>query len=208
MSDNKTGENREMEAHRALVADLLPGGNLRPLFESESCLLCNTPEKNPRELYALTDMGHKEPEGEKTSAIGLKVKTKVGSMAPLQIACCSRCRKNYRIAANLRLGIVLLLVALSLLLLTRQSIEGALSSVHSLLPVIAFIAMIPISWGIGTAAANAFIKKKAQETEFDIEEIPFIQQMVDRGWFQLYGKKQVSQLVFSKERLKGDWFTK
>lgn len=195
------------EARRAMVASMLPGGNLRPLFESEHCLLCNRSQPNPRELYAVTDMGHKEPESKKTSAIGLRVKTKIGSLVPLQIASCPQCRHNFRIASNLRLLLTIALVVFSLLVLSIDPIETALLDVHPMLPVIFFLVMIPASWLIGTLVSRSYIKRKSAETHFDIEEIPFVRQMVDLGWFQLYGKQDVSRLIFSKERLKGDWFT-
>lgn len=195
------------EARRAIVASMLPGGNLRPLFESKHCLLCNCSQPNPRTLYAVTDMGHKEPEGKKTSALGLKVKTKVGSLVPLQIASCPQCRHNFRVASNLRLLLSIALVVLSLLAISFDPVETALLGVHPMVPVILFVAMIPVSWLIGTFASRSYIKRKSAETHFDIEEIPFVQQMVDLGWFQLYGKQDVSRLIFSKERLKGNWFT-
>ena len=203
----KDDEEMDLEERRPIVADMLPGGNLKPLYESEHCLLCSRPQPYPRELYAITDLGHKEPEGRKTSAIGLRVKTKVGSLVALQIASCKHCRKNYRIASNLRLFLMILLIAGSVMLLSLGPIAAALTSVHPMLPVILFLLMIPLSWLIGTLARNAFMRSKQSETHFDIEEIPFVQQLVYKGWFQLYGKQPVSRLIFSKERLKGNWFT-
>ena len=99
------------------------------------------------------------------------------------------------------------LIAGSLLLLSLDPIENALMSIHPLVPVIVFLAMIPLSWFIGTWVRNSFIRSKSGETHFDIEELPFVRQLVDQGWFQLYGKQPVSRLIFSKERLKGTWFT-
>ena len=196
----------EEKRRRKIVETLLPDGNVRPLFTSETCLLCKD-QPQPRELYAITDMGHKEPKSKKSSAIGVRVRAKVGSLVPLQIACCKRCRKNYRIASYLSLVVMLVVIVLGLLLLSLAPVARALEKAHEATPLLLFIATVPVGWLLGRVAAQAFIKAHSHQTKFDIGEIPFVARMEAAGWFPLYEGKEVSRLVFSKERLKGDWFT-
>jgi hypothetical protein len=198
---------QEEARRRKIVEQLLPDGNVRLLFESETCLLCNdTP--HPRECYAVTDMGHVEPKGKKSSAFGFRVKTKVGSMVPLQISCCSRCRRNYRIASYLSLVVTVLVIGLTLLLLALPAVERALVGISDAVPLIIFLLSVPIGWAAGRLACMQYIKAKSRETKFHIDEIPFVARMEAVGWFPLYDSKDVSRLIFSKERLSGDWFTK
>lgn len=188
------------------VSRLLPGGDVAPLFASETCLFCKGDRPNPRTYYGITDMGHAQPESQKTSALGFRVKTKVGSMVPLQIAACAHCRRNHLIASYLKLVTIVVLMALSLLVLTLPPISKALLSVHEGLSLLVFVAMLPISWLLSMMLTNRFIAKHSAETRFDIAEIPFVQRMIEMGWFPLYDGGSVSRLVFSKKRLSQGWF--
>lgn len=197
----------EEEARRRdIVESLLPGGNVKPLYESPVCLLCEK-DPLPRDGYAVTDMGHPDPPGKKSSAIGIRVKTKVGSMVPIQIACCPRCKKNYRIASYLSLVVTIVTIVLAIGILAIPGVNRALLNANEALPLILFVISIPLGFLLGRLFSNAFIKKKSAETKFNIAEIPFVARMEAMGWFPLYdSKSEVSRLVFSKERIKGDWF--
>ncbi len=188
------------------VKRLLPGGDVSPLFESETCLLCKGDHPRPRSYYAITDMGHKEPEGKKTTALGFRVKTKVGSMVPLQIAACPHCRKVHMTAAYLKLVTIVAIMAAALLILTLQPVAKVLLSLHESFSLLIFLAMIPVSWAVGTTLNNRYIAKHSVETRFDIAEIPFVHRMIEMGWFPLYDSGKTSRLVFSKKRLSQGWF--
>lgn len=195
--------------HRALVADMLPDGNVKPLYESETCLLCKDPEDTrSRTCYAVTDMGHKEPPGTKPSAIMLRVKTKVGSIVPLQISCCDRCKRNHRIASFLQMATMIIIMGLGLLIMSRPSVSAQLYEINEAMGLILFVLLLPISYLIGKVLTRAFRLQTGKKTRFDIRELPLIAQMVERGWFPL-NKNTMSEpvVIFSKERLKKGWFT-
>lgn len=206
IKNKSSKEDLDIEEHRALVASMLPNGNVRPLFESEICLLCQK-EAQKRTCYAVTDMGNKEPEGTKPTALMIRVKTKIGSILPLQIACCDRCKRNHRIDSLIMMLIMLITLGVGLFVLSRSSVAAALYSVNKGLSFIIFLALIPISFGVGKLLRVIFRKKAEKETIFNVCEIPFVVQLTDRGWFPLNtNAEKEPTLVFSKEKLKKGWF--
>lgn len=209
--EEKSQQRREFEERaeydRNLVESMLPGGNLRPLFESETCLLCRNDPPLKRGYYAVTNMGNVEPKGTKVSAIGLKVKTRIGSIVPLQIACCPQCKRNHMIASMMNVVIMIAMLGISLLVLAIPQVYSTLNRIHEATSLIAFVVMIPLSYVVGKVCTRVFIKNAAKVTVFDISEIPFVKQMVDRGWFPLnLNGNKVASLIFSKTRLTTGWF--
>lgn len=204
---SKEEYNGPTEDDIAFVKAMLPDGSVKELFESESCLICNE-EALPRDGYAICDMGHKEPEGTRRSVIGLKVKTKVGSIVPLQISCCKRCRRNHRIASFLSLFTTLIIVGLGIGIMAVPSVAAALYNINEAMSLIIFILLIPAGYFLGRLFALLFKRAMAKQTKFNVLEIPYIAKMAERGWFPLnINADKEPQLIFSKDRLKRGWFT-
>lgn len=208
-SKKKDSDDLSESEHRALIEAMLPGGNLKPLYESETCLLCDDEDDiRKRTCYAVTDMGHQEPPGTKPSALMLRVKTKVGSIVPLQIACCDRCKRNHRIASFMQMATMIVIMGLALLVMSRPAVSAKMYEINEALGLILFVLLLPVSYLIGKLLMRAFRTKAGKKTRFDIRDLPLVQQMMEREWFPL-NKNATGEpvIIFSKERLKKGWFT-
>ena len=188
-----------------VVRSLLPEKGVSPLFESETCLFCRNEPKGKREWYATTDFGHVEPRGTKSNIFGFKTKTKLGSMVPLQISCCGRCKKVYNISDMLTVICMGIAVVVCLLLLAIAPIKNFVLGINELAPLLSLIFLILIGYVVGKVITSSYVAKQSKYVIFDIAEIPYIAELLDRGWFSIYGDGK-NRLIFSKERLKKGWF--
>ena len=114
-NDNAAGIKADIDA----IESLMPEGGMARFFEGEECVLCKGEKKNRADCYAMADIGHPEPKREGRNAIGLKTKLRIGSMLPVQLSCCSNCRKKHNAASN-REAAVTLTVAI-IMLASRKS---------------------------------------------------------------------------------------
>jgi hypothetical protein len=189
------------------VIRLLPEEEgLARLRESSACCLCKGEHKGRREFYAIADYGHPEPKGKRSSALGIKVKTQVGSIVPLQIACCRRCKNNHTVAAYMQMVVTVLLVALGLIVMSIPPIASRINEISEMIPLAVFVALIPIGMILGKACRKRYIKKKSRETIFNLNEIEYVSRMCGKGWFPLSGREE-GRLMFSKKPLKNSWFS-
>ena len=192
------------------VRQLLPRGNVSDLFESETCLLCRS-DKRAKSGYALTDFAHKEPEHEHRNVIGMKVKSNVGSIVPLQIACCDRCRRNVRYVNNIMFFLAVIGTGAALALVSIQGIREPLEKINEMLPFGIFAAISALSVLLGKLASILAYKKRGKDTVLDANEVPFIAEMREAGWFCATqvssGRESRPRLIFTKERLKRGWFS-
>lgn len=188
-----------------VVRSLLPAQGVAPLFESETCLLCRNEPKGKREWFATTDFGHIEPRGTKSNIFGLKTKAKLGSMVPLQIACCSRCKKAYNLSDMLTVISMGIAVVVCLLLLAIAPVKSFVLGMNELAPLLFLVFFIFIGYVTGKIITTAYLAKQSKYVIFDIAEIPYIAELLERGWFSIYGDGK-NRLIFSKARLKRGWF--
>ncbi len=190
-----------------LLKVLLPEEGIAPLMKSETCLFCKGDKKNPREYYAVADFAHKEPQRTKSSVIGIKVKSSVGSLVPVQIACCKKCRRNYMMRDYLP-WVIMAAVAVALIaVLSIVPVRESLVGVNELLPLAIFAGVFVVGYVIGQLVRNAFVKSKESQTIFEVSELPIIKKMLEKGWFSLFGEKRSIRLIFSKKRLERGWFS-
>ena len=205
-----TEELQTLRTNIDAVRGLLPRGNVSELFESETCLLCKG-DKHKKNGYALTDFAHKEPEHEHRNVIGMKVKSRVGSIVPLQIACCDRCKRNVRYVNNITFFVSVIGIGAALALVGIQGIREPLEKIHEMLPFGIFAAISMLSVVLGKLASILAFKKRGINTILDINEIPFIAEMREAGWFCATQNSSNSEarprLIFTKERLKRGWFS-
>lgn len=207
MSEKKSTRTKPTSEEIDFVKSLLPDGTVAPLFESETCLFCKGDHPHPKECYGIVDMGHAEPESNKTSAIGIKVKAQVGSLVSVQIACCNSCRKNYMISSMIGMITAIIVVAAGLLVLSIPSISTSLLYVNEALPLILFLISLPLAYLLGKLFSTMFVKSKRSQTQFNVMKIPFMKRMEDFGWFPInrINNKRVN-VIFSKKRLTKGWF--
>ncbi len=200
--------NGKEEEHERVMEDLdileglLPQGGISDLFTAEECQLCRTEPKGARSCYALLDMAHKEPVRKKRNVIGLKVNTSIGSLVPVQLSCCSACRRRLRILEYLPIVLPLALTVIALILLSIQGISTALKQVGYYMPMIVLLAVVGIGLLVAVVLSRYLREKYAKVMYVDPLVIPKLQEMTQAGWFPLnQNKKKTARVVFLKKRM-------
>lgn len=190
------------EAMRDLdvLMEHIPEEGVSPLFMSETCQLCRDGHPHKRDCYAVADIGHPEPQRMHRNFIGVKTKCRVGSLIPVQIACCSRCRRNYFLVEYLPAFVSVIVAVAALAVLAVRSVYEPLSAVNALLPLGIFAALVILGYVLGRLLRNGLKKAKSRETEFDIWQLPLLKKLASLGWQPLTADKAVSRLVFTKKR--------
>lgn len=206
-ANESKGRAEQVRADLDVIAALLPEADLTPLFHTESCVLCKG-EPNPRALYAIADLGHKEPEREGRNFLGMKVKMKTGSLLPVQLSCCKACRDKHRVMSYVPILLPLAAAVLMLALLSITSIREGLAALHPIVPLAVFAVVVGGAVLFSRALEASLRKRYDRETYLNILEQPFLARMAGLGWFEIQRGKRTSQLIFSKERLKQGLYTR
>lgn len=198
---NAKADADEVIADLNVLRGLMPAEGITHLFTDEACVFCKG-KKGKRAFYAMLDMGHEEPVRTKQNIIGLKTKTKIGSMLPVQISACDDCKKRIRTLDNLPMVLPLALAAVMLLLLMIDGINTALLRIHAIMPFVVFMAVVLLGVLAGRLITNGLRKQYALLTHLDPFEIPTISHMRDKGWFVLNAGGKYPKLIFSKKRMR------
>ncbi len=186
-----------------VLEGLLPEGGITALFEAKECQLCKGPNKKKRSCYAMVDMAHIEPVRTKRNAIGMKTRTNVGSLLPVQAACCDDCRKRLRLVEYLPVVLPVAVGFLALLLVSLDVVNGPLKRISMALPLLVFAVVVVMAMLAGRLIAKGIVKRNAPNMTFDMMELDTLRKMTEKGWFPLNAKKRgrVSP-VFLNKRLK------
>ncbi|HWS31082.1 MAG TPA: hypothetical protein VN512_13330 [Clostridia bacterium] len=196
-----------------LVADLdalkvlLPEDGIEDLFLTDRCVLCKKEEPEIRTCYALLDLGNREPERESRNFLGIKTKLRTGSLLPVQLSACDACKRRF-----LKLDYVVPLwvtVAgvLSVAALSYRPFREGLAELGAIVPFLVFSGVMLAAWGIGALVRKSRIKRYQKHTHLDVMEIPKLNELRERGWFELSPGRHISRLVFSKKRLRQGIYT-
>lgn len=196
---NKRTDADQVIADLDVLRSLMPAEGITHLFTGEECLFCKG-RPNKRAYYAMLDMGHAEPVREKRTVIGMKTKTRVGSMLPVQVSTCAQCRKRIRTLDNLPLLLPLVLCAITLIVLMIGAVSEPLVRVHPALPFLIFLGVTLVGVVLGRVVTNALRRSYVKLTKLDPMEIPTIAHMRDKGWFFLSGK--TPKMIFTKKRMR------
>lgn len=197
------GEQDRIKSDLDVLIDLMPHGGVSPLFESKSCLLCKGENANKQDCYALVDMGHKEPVREKRSSIGIKSKTRVGSMVPVQIASCKACKRRMRTLDYLPVACPTVAAAIMLLLFIIPAISDNLSAIHSALPFGIFLVVVGIAAAAGTVLTKTKRKEYSKVTHLNVMDLPTLKEMGEKGWFSLnVSRYKEPRLIFVNKRMR------
>lgn len=189
-----------------LLMNLVPEEGIAPLFAGQTCRLC-VGEPRKATCYAFTDIGHAEPERVKRNFLGMKSRARVGSMIPLQIAACDRCRWNYQLLEFLPTVLGLLLPVAALIVLTVGSVQRALTAMGEGVPVLVFLAAVALGFALSVLTRALVKKTKCRETVYNVWQLPLMAKLRGIGWFSLTEDKRGTRLVFSKKRLVRGVFT-
>ena len=184
------------------VLNMLPESGIYPFFSGDECMLCKGEKKNRTECYAMADLGNPEPKRSKTNFLGMKSKAAVGSILPVQFSCCNECRKRYSAISGRHTAVTIISAIVMFALLNYKPIGEAIANVSMALPLILFAAVVGGAWIISTCARRKLIKKYSEKTHLNVMDIPGMDELAERNWFELNSGKGVSHLIFSKEPLK------
>ncbi|MDD3920658.1 MAG: hypothetical protein PHO41_05785 [Eubacteriales bacterium] len=185
----------------ALTA-LLPEDGISDLFDTDTCQLCRGEHKNPTSCYAMVDMGHPEPVRQKKNVIGLNVKAKVGSLVPVQIACCKACKKRLNTLEYLPTVLPIGVALITLVLMMIRPIGDALQRVFQALPLVVFVVLTVAAFIAARVITKTLRSKYDTVTVTNVTELPKLQKMQEMGWFSLNSGSKPPRPVFLNKRLR------
>lgn len=186
---------------------LMPEDGIADLFITRECVLCKGDRKGKRRYYGMVDLGNPLPRSSRPDTMGFKPKAKAGSIVPVQLAACSRCRRNYLLAGYLPVYLATGFALAALVVMSIRSLREALMAVTYGLPFYVFAGATLLGIILGAALRSSALKKLKNETEFQVMNLPKLKAMAEKGWFELYPQKRVSRLIFTKKRLRAGVYT-
>ena len=184
-----------------ILMELLPKGGIHHLFSGSDCVLCKG-KPNKRDYYGLIDLAHPEPKRSKRSVIGLKVKSAVGSLVPVQLGVCNACRKRILRVEYLPVTLPVFLGMFVLLALSIPGISDALERTAAVLPFVIFIAVVAIGAVAGKLISSALSKLYDKVMYLDPFELPTLREMKEKGWFPLNTNGKHLRMIFVKRRMR------
>lgn len=185
-----------------IVFDMLPEDGIYRFFGTEECMLCKGEKKNRTQCYAMTDLGNPEPEKERRNVIGMKTKTMVGSILPMQFSCCKACRSRYNAVSGRHITVTLIAAIVAMGLVNYNPVGEALANISMMLPLALFVIVTGGTWLISKAVQKRLIKKYSELTWFNVMEIPGMEKLEEKNWFELNRSRGISRLIFSNEPLR------
>lgn len=196
--ENHVGIMKDIDA----VLNMLPEGGVYPFFSTDKCMLCKGDKKNKADCYAILDLANPEPKKEKHNVLGMKTKGNVGSILPLQLSCCKECRKRYNTLSGRHTAVTIITAIVMFLLLNYKPIGESIANISMALPLVLFVVSVLGAWFISKAARKKLIKQYSELTWLNALEIPGVDELAEKNWFEINPGKDMSRLIFSKEPLK------
>lgn len=200
------------EKDEAIRADLdvilsnMSDHSMHALFAGDDCLFCKG-EPLKKKWYALTDIAHVQPRRKKATLLGIARESRVGTVLPIQIACCEDCRKRFLTLEYVRPLTGTIAAALSLVVLSVRRFREPIAALAEILPFAIFLAVTAIGILAGKIIKGRLRKKYGALMHMGIMELPILHDMAERGWFELTPTEGMSRLVFSKTPIKQGLFT-
>lgn len=188
--------------HRWEVTQSLLPDNIDELHLSETCHFCMH-DPLPKSHYATVDFAHEEPESTKSLFFGFgkKVRTKIGSLLPLSIACCGRCRKAFFMVDFIKFAIPAVVLLIGVLLMLIPPVTKAINGIHELAGTAFIVVMFLIGLLAGKQYSSYFMRRKTKDVRLNVFEIPVVAKMKDIGWFVLQDQEgEVTKMIFTKNK--------
>lgn len=170
---------------------------------SEFCQLCaDDSDVRTKNGYGLTDFGNVEPKNGRSIKLGGE---RTGTVLPLSIPVCKRCRRNYILVQNLPTAISVIVTALTLILVNLPSVKQSLYDGNLFVPPVmrpffVFAVVTAITVILCAALRRVLIEKLSAKTFFNILEIKTLPFLSKGGWMRLYGNKHFSQVLFAPQK--------
>lgn len=164
----------------------------------EECCFCKGEQKQTRKTYAIVDLAHSEPESKKGMFFGMgkKVRQRIGSLLPISISICKKCRNNFRILDIIKWAALFVSVGIAVGIIFIPAVN-----VSPVMPYAIVLAGGIVGYIAGKLLSSWYLGKKSIETCFNVFEIPVCAQMRDDGWFTVQDDSPVTHFLFSRKPL-------
>lgn len=194
------------------LEELLPEGGIGRFYTGDKCMLCRGEEKGAASCFAMADIGNPNPPATGRNVIGIPIKLTAGSILSLQLSCCGECRKKHRAMGDSHVVYTVITAAALLILLNITPVAEALAGVASFLPLALFLGGTAGVWFWGRARHKKLVEQYKKETFLNVFDIPGLEELKEKGWFEINPARGRSRLIFSGEPLKcglytGEWPT-
>ena len=196
---------RDAENKAEIISDLdlyetlLPQGGIARLFESRECQFCTTPEKGKRRGYAILDMAHPEPRRVQKWLFGKRM-ARIGTMVPVQMGVCPKCRKRFLAMEYMTMFIPVLVGIVALIVLSMDAVRNPLVDLSMFAPFGAWLIATLLGVIAGKLITDGLQRAWSKEMVTDVLQHPVIAEMVKMGWTPITAKSR-TKLLFSKSRL-------
>ena len=194
-SDNKADIRGDLD----LYETLLPEGGVARLFQSRECQFCKTPVKGRRRGYAIIDMAHPEPRRVQKWLLGKRT-ARIGTMIPVQMAVCGKCRSRFLRMEYLPMVIPVVIGIAALFVFSNDPVKSYLVDFSMFAPFGGWLASVLLAVLIGRLIVRGLEKRWAADMYVDVMQHPVIVEMTQKGWTPITAKSR-SKLLFSKSRM-------
>ncbi|MGI6162116.1 MAG: hypothetical protein ACOYJD_08825 [Christensenellales bacterium] len=180
LKDEKDDKIASMREGLAITQSLFPDEGIDRLKNSDKCVLCmGKPE--PTSSYATVYMAHEEPPAHKRLLFGLgkEVRSDIGSLIPVEMASCAKCRRRHFWIGFIR---PFMTVGLPLLLLVAFMIPAIGSALSFPWPIVIMAISALVGAGAASLIRDNIIKEAKGDTALNAEEVPALNEMIDKGW--------------------------
>ena len=189
----------EIQSDLDLYETLLPEGGVARLFQSRECQFCKTPVKGKRRGYAILDMAHPEPRRVQKWLLGKRT-ARIGTMIPLQMSVCKKCRSRFLSIEYLPMVIPVVLGIAALFVFSADAVKGPLVNLSMFAPFGGWIVVVLLGALLGRLLANGLQKRWSKEMYTNVMQHPVIVEMTQKGWTPINAKSRAN-LLFSKSRM-------
>ena len=164
-------------------------------LQDENCCFC-IGEPKKRAAYAVIDLGHSEPANKKGMFFGFgkKVRQRIGSLMPVSISICKRCRRVFRMVDLLKWASLLVFIGIGVGICFLPAINQ-----NPALPYGVVIVSGIVGYVVGKLLTSRIISSKSRQTRLNVFEIPVCAKMGELGWFTVQDDAPVTHFLFSKK---------
>jgi len=189
----------ELRSDIDLYESLLPEGGVARLFQSRECQFCKGELKGKRRGFAILDMAHPEPRRVQKWLFGKRV-AKIGTMIPVQMAVCGRCRSRFLALDYLPVLAPTVFGLVGLFLFSTDPLKTTLMGVSAFLPFACWAAAVLVGMLLGRLIGDGLSRRWARDMYVDALAHPVVARMTAKGWTPITPKSR-TKLLFSRSRL-------
>lgn len=190
---HKTEDALENEVR--FVSETVPADVLCDIAEGDYCKLCACDsDVRKASCYGMTDLGHEQPAEQSTS--------KFGTVLPITVRVCKRCRRNYRLVQYLPTAVGMLIAVAALIIICMPSVNDKILEADFVVPVLMrpfciFAITLALAILLCTGMRRLLIEKLSKKTVFNIFDVRGMEVLKETGWKKLYQNKHFSEILFS-----------